>query len=117
MTAKFQYQPMFELSPDETPYRRLDIDGVTTTTLDGREFLTVDPLVLRELSCQAFDDIAHLLRPGHLKQLRKVVDDPGSSANDKFVAMELLRNANIAAGRVLPGCHPCPLGPIRSPGT
>ena len=105
MTAKFQYQPMFELSPDETPYRRLDIDGVTTTTLDGREFLTVDPSVLRELSCQAFDDIAHLLRPGHLKQLRKVVDDPGSSANDKFVAMELLRNANIAAGRVLPGCQ------------
>ena len=61
--------------------------------------------MLRELSGQAFDDIAHLLRPSHLAQLRKVVDDPESSANDRFVAMELLRNANIASGRVLPGCQ------------
>lgn len=74
-------------------------------TVDGLDFLRVDPNVLRELSRQAFDDIAHLLRPGHLAQLQKVVNDPESSANDKFVAMELLRNANIAAGRVLPGCQ------------
>ena len=103
--SEYQYQPLFEFGPDETPYRQLMTDGVSVVTLDGREFLRVDPKVLREVSRQAFDDIAHLLRPGHLTQLRKVVDDPESSPNDKFVAMELLRNANIAAGRVLPGCQ------------
>ena len=103
--SEFFYQPLFELGPDETPYRKLAIEGVSTTTVDGQTFLKVEPEVLRELSRQAFDDIAHLLRPGHLAQLRKVVDDPESSANDRFVALELLRNANIAAGRVLPGCQ------------
>ena len=103
--AQYRYQPIFEFGPDPTPYRQLTTDGVSVITLDGREFLRVDPDVLREVSRQAFDDIAHLLRPGHLAQLRKVVDDPESSRNDKFVAMELLRNANIAAGRVLPGCQ------------
>ena len=103
--SEFSYQPIFEFGPDETPYRRLDLDGVSTVTVDGQSFLKVAPAVLRALSRQAFDDIAHLLRPGHLAQLKKVVDDPESSANDKFVAMELLRNANIASGRVLPGCQ------------
>ena len=98
--SEYQYQPPFEFGPDETPYRQLTTEGVSVVTLDGREFLRVDPNVLREVSRQAFDDIAHLLRPAHLAQLRKVVDDPESSSNDKFVAMELLRNANIAAGRV-----------------
>jgi len=103
--TKYRYQPIFELGTDKTPYRQLATDGVSVVTVDGREFLQVDPDVLREVSRQAFDDIAHLLRPAHLGQLRKVVDDPESSSNDKFVAMELLRNANIAAGRVLPGCQ------------
>ena len=103
--TKYRYQPIFELGTDKTPYRQLATDGVSVVTVDGREFLQVDPDVLREVSRQAFDDIAHLLRPAHLGQLRKVVDDPESSPNDKFVAMELLRNANIAAGRVLPGCQ------------
>jgi fumarate hydratase class I len=103
--SEFSYQPIFEFGPDETPYRRLDLDGVSTVTVDGQSFLKVAPAALRGLSRQAFDDIAHLLRPGHLAQLKKVVDDPESSANDKFVAMELLRNANIASGRVLPGCQ------------
>ena len=103
--AQYRYQPIFEFGPDHTPYRQLTTDGVSVITLDGREFLRVDPDVLREVSRQAFDDVAHLLRPGHLAQLRKVVDDPESSPNDKFVAIELLRNANIAAGRVLPGCQ------------
>ena len=103
--SEYRYQPLFELGPDETPYRQVTTDGVSVVMLDGREFLRVDPEVLRELSHQAFDDIAHLLRPAHLAQLRKVVDDSESSPNDKFVAMELLRNANIAAGRVLPGCQ------------
>ena len=103
--SDFHHQPIFELGPDDTPYRRLTIDGVSVIALDGQEFLRVDPEVLREVSRQAFDDISHLLRPSHLAQLRKVVDDPAASGNDKFVAMELLRNANIAAGRVLPGCQ------------
>ncbi len=103
--STFSYQPIFELGPDDTPYRKLPIDGVSTVVLGGQEFLQIEPSVLRELSGQAFDDIAHLLRPSHLAQLRKVVDDPESSANDRFVAMELLRNANIASGRVLPGCQ------------
>ena len=103
--SEFNHQPIFELGPDETAYRQLATDGVSTVTLDGEEFLRVDPDVLREVSRQAFDDIAHLLRPGHLAQLRQIVEDPAASRNDKFVAMELLRNANIAAGRVLPGCQ------------
>ena len=103
--TEFYYQPLFELGPDETPYRRLASDGVSTVTLDGREFLQVDPDVLRSVARQAFDDISHLLRPGHLAQLRRILDDAEASPNDKFVALELLRNANIAAGRVLPGCQ------------
>ena len=103
--AEFQYQPIFELGPDETTYRHLTSDGVSTVTLDGREFLQVDREVLRQVTRQAFDDISHLLRPAHLAQLARILDDDEASPNDKFVAMELLRNANIAAGRVLPGCQ------------
>ena len=101
----FHFQPLFELGPDETPYRQLSTSGVSTVTLDGHEFLRVEPDVLRLLAREAFDDISHLLRPGHLAQLRRILDDPEGSPNDKFVALELLRNANIAAGRVLPGCQ------------
>ena len=103
--TNFHYQPLFELGPDATPYRQLTTDGVSTVRLDGREFLQVDPDVLRAVARQAFDDISHLLRPGHLIQLRRILDDADASPNDKFVALELLRNANIAAGRVLPGCQ------------
>ena len=105
MTADFRYQKLFELGPDDTPYRKLTSDGVSTVELGGRTFLRVDPEVLRRVARQAFDDVAHLLRPGHLAQLRRILDDPEASANDRFVALELLRNANIAAGRVLPGCQ------------
>ena len=103
--ADFHYQPIFEFGPDETPYRKLTSDGVSTIRVDGAEMLKVEPEVLREVAHVAFDDVAHLLRPGHLAQLRKVIDDPESSRNDRFVALELLRNACIAAGRVLPGCQ------------
>ena len=103
--ADFHYQPIFELGPDETPYRKLTSDGVSTIRVDGAEMLKVEPEVLRDVARVAFDDVAHLLRPGHLAQLRKVIDDPESSQNDRFVALELLRNACIAAGRVLPGCQ------------
>ena len=103
--ADFHYQPLFELGPDQTEYRQLTTDGVSTTSMNGRELLVVDPDVLRLVARTAFDDIAHLLRTSHLAQLRSILDDPESSANDRFVALELLRNANIAAGRVLPGCQ------------
>ena len=101
----FRFQPIFELEPDETEYRKLTSDFVTVQKLDGRTLLEVDPAGLELLACTAMDDIAHLLRPGHLAQLRKILDDPEASQNDRFVALELLTNANIAAGRVLPGCQ------------
>ena len=101
----FHYQPIFEFGADETPYRKLTSDGVSIISVDGREMLKVEPDVLRLVSRTAFDDVAHLLRPAHLVQLRKILDDSEASQNDKFVALELLRNANIAAGRVLPGCQ------------
>ena len=103
--ADFHYQPIFEFGPDETPYRKLTSDGVSTIRVDGAEMLKVEPDVLREVARVAFDDVAHLLRPGHLAQLRTVIDDPEASQNDRFVALELLRNACIAADRVLPGCQ------------
>ena len=103
--AEFHYQPLFELGADDTPYRKLTSDGVSTFTLDGREMLKVEPDALRMLARIAFDDMAHLLRAGHLAQLRKIFDDPEASQNDRFVALELLRNATLAAGRVLPGCQ------------
>lgn len=105
LMAVFHYQPLFERGPDQTPYRKLTSDGVSTVTVDGRELLKVEPEALRLLAQTAFDDISHLLRPAHLAQLRSILDDPESSHNDRFVALELLRNANIASGRVLPGCQ------------
>ncbi|MEO1191652.1 MAG: fumarate hydratase [Pseudomonadota bacterium] len=99
------YQPLFPLGEDQTPYRSLGSEGVGVETLGGRELLTVAPEALRRLSEQAFIDINHLLRPGHLAQLRKILDDPEASPNDHFVAYDLLKNANIAAGGVLPMCQ------------
>ena len=101
------YQPLFEHAHDETPYRRLDDASrhVEVQEQGGRTLLTVGREALRLLAARALDDISHLLRPGHLAQLRKILDDPEASPNDRFVALELLINANIAAGRVLPGCQ------------
>jgi len=101
----FHYQSIFEFEVDDTPYRKLTSDGVSSIRVDGREMLKVEPDVLQLVSRTAFDDVAHLLRPAHLAQLRMILDDSEASQNDKFVALELLRNANIAAGRVLPGCQ------------
>jgi len=104
MTA-FRYQPIFELGPDETPWRSLGDDGIESVELAGREFLRVDPDALTRLAAAAFDDVSFLLRPGHLAQLARILDDAEASENDRFVALELLKNANIAAGRVLPSCQ------------
>ncbi|MFQ5514285.1 MAG: fumarate hydratase [Myxococcota bacterium] len=103
--GEFIHQPIFELGEDTTEYRKLGSEPVSTTRFQDREILLIDPGALERLACEAMDDMAHLLRPGHLAQLRKIVDDPEASDNDRFVALELLINANIAAGRVLPGCQ------------
>ena len=103
--ANFLYSPMFPLGPSATPWRKLDIAGVSTATCDGQTVLRIKPDALSELAFQAYKDVSHLLRPGHLAQLRKILDDPEASGNDRFVALDLLKNASIAAGGVLPMCQ------------
>jgi fumarate hydratase class I len=103
--STFQFQDMLPLGPDATPYRRLTTDHVSTFEAAGRTFLRVEPEALTLLTRQAMRDISHLLRPGHLSQLRAILDDGEASPNDKFVALELLKNANIAAGGILPSCQ------------
>jgi fumarate hydratase, class I len=101
----FVYQDLFPVGSDETPYRKLTSDFVSTAELFGKPILKVEPEALTLLCREAMKDIAHLLRPGHLAQLRKILDDPEATPNDKFVALELLKNANIASAGVLPSCQ------------
>ncbi|MCF1467825.1 fumarate hydratase [Agrobacterium vitis] len=96
---------LFPLGEDTTPYRKLTADYVSVETFKGQEILTVDPEGLRLLAETALSDINHLLRPGHLKQLASILQDPEATDNDRFVAYDLLKNANIAAGGVLPMCQ------------
>jgi len=103
--SDFQYQDLLPLGADSTPYRKLTGDHVSTIAAAGRSFVQVEPEALTLLAREAMRDIAHLLRPGHLAQLRRILDDPEASPNDKFVALDLLKNANIAAGYVLPSCQ------------
>ncbi len=103
--AGFRYAPMFPLGDSGTPWRKLDVEGVRTSTCDGQTVLRIRPEALTELAVQAFRDVSHLLRPAHLRQLRAILDDPEASANDRFVALDLLKNAGIAAGGVLPMCQ------------
>ena len=103
--ADFTYTDVLPTGADETPYRLLTTEGVTTVEAAGRTFLQVSPEALRLLAYEAIHDIQHLLRPAHLAQLRRILDDPEASPNDRFVALDLLKNANIAAGGVLPMCQ------------
>jgi fumarate hydratase class I len=103
--ADFTYTDLLPTGPDETPYRLLTTEGVSTVDAGGRTFLQVAPEALRTLAYEAIHDIQHLLRPAHLAQLRRILDDPEASPNDRFVALDLLKNANIAAGGVLPMCQ------------
>ena len=102
---EFAYTDLLPLGPDTTQYRLLTAEGVRVRPALGREFLEVDPEVLTLLAREGMRDIAHLLRPGHLRQLRSILDDPEASPNDRFVARDLLTNACIAAGGVLPMCQ------------
>ena len=103
---EFRYADMLPIGHDETPYRLLTTEGVEVVDgPDGRKFLKVAPEALTLLAETAMHDIAHYLRPAHLQQLRTIMDDPEASPNDKFVALDLLKNANIASGGVLPMCQ------------
>jgi fumarate hydratase class I len=103
--ADFSYTDLLPTDPDGTEYRLLTNDGISVQRALGRDFLQVEPEVLTELTAAAMHDIAHLLRAAHLRQLRSILDDPEASGNDKFVASDLLKNACIAAGGVLPMCQ------------
>ncbi|HEX7738162.1 MAG TPA: fumarate hydratase [Marmoricola sp.] len=106
---EFRYSDLLPIGAEpagaETPYRLVTTEGVSTFEADGRTFLRVEPEALRLLTAEAMHDIAHYLRPAHLRQLRKIIDDPEASGNDRFVALDLLKNVNISAGGVLPMCQ------------
>ena len=102
---EFRYSDLLPIGPDDTPYRLVTTDGVSTFEAGGRTFLRVSPDAIRRLTAEAMHDIAHYLRPAHLSQLRTIIDDPESSGNDRFVALDLLKNVNISAGGVLPMCQ------------
>jgi fumarate hydratase class I len=106
---EFLYSDLLPTGPDETPYRLVTAEGVSTfeAVVDGqsRTFLQVAPEAIRRLTAEAMHDISHYLRPAHLAQLRRIIDDPEASGNDRFVALDLLKNVNISAGGVLPMCQ------------
>ena len=102
---EFLYSDLLPTGDSEIVYRQITDDYVSTFEAGGRRFLKVEPEALRLLTAEAMRDMAHLLRPGHLTQLAAILEDPEASPNDRFVAIELLKNANIAAGGVLPGCQ------------
>ena len=101
----FAYSEILPLKHHDTPYRRLTTDYVSTFTAAGQTFLKVEPEALTLLAQEAMRDIAHLLRPAHLQQVRRILDDPEASPNDKFVALDMLKNACISAAGVLPMCQ------------
>jgi fumarate hydratase, class I len=101
----FAFQEMFPLPHAHGPWRSLGQEGVSVDTFRGQKILVVEPEALRRLTAAAIRDISHLFRPGHLAQLQKILGDPESSANDRFVALNMLKNANVAAGMVLPSCQ------------
>ena len=103
--AAFQYQPMFELSKEDTQYRLLTKEHVKVKLLDGQEVLCIEPQALTLLASQAFHDINYFLRPAHLKQVAAILDDPEASDNDRMVALTMLKNADVSSKGVLPFCQ------------
>src|SRR3954466_15123457 len=106
----YRHTPLFPLGKDTTPYRKLSVAGVSNTgvrveKIMGSDMLVVSREAIRALAEAAFIDISHLLRPAHLASLKNIVEDPEASDNDKFVAFDFLKNANIASGGVLPMCQ------------
>ena len=105
MSPTFSYSQLLPLGKDETKYRLVSKEGVKVVKLGEREFLEVSPEALTKLTAEAIHDISHYLRPDHLQQLANIITDPESSPNDRFVATDLLKNANISAGGILPMCQ------------
>jgi fumarate hydratase class I len=101
----YKHTPLFPLGKDKTPYRKLDVAGVRVEKVLGREVLVVPADAIKALAEEAYSDINHYLRPGHLQQLRNILEDKEASDNDKFVAFDFLKNANISAGGTLPMCQ------------
>jgi fumarate hydratase class I len=104
-SPEFEFTELFPLAHDDTPFRLVTTEGVSTVETPLGTMLKVDPSALTRLTSEAMRDIAHFLRPGHLQQLRNILDDPEASDNDRFVALDLLKNAAISAGGVLPMCQ------------
>ena len=102
---EFSYSDLLPTAADSTEYRLVTTEGIRVEKLGDRTFLMVEPSTLTTLTETAIHDISHYLRTAHLEQLRRIVDDPEASANDRFVAIDLLKNANISAGGVLPMCQ------------
>ena len=105
MSPTFSYSDLLPIGPDTTKYRKIGNEGVSTIKLGDKEFLQIEPIALEKLTEIALHDISHYLRPAHLQQLANIVSDPESSPNDRFVAIDLLKNANISAGGILPMCQ------------
>jgi fumarate hydratase class I len=101
----FSYSDLLPLGEDKTKYRLVSKEGVSVVKLGDKEFLQVEPSALEKLTSEAIHDINHYLRSEHLQQLTNIVKDPEASPNDRFVAIDLLKNANIAAGGILPMCQ------------
>jgi fumarate hydratase, class I len=105
MAPEFTYQDLLPIGEDKTEYRLLSSEGISTFTAEGREFLKVSGDAISNLTQVAIHDISHYLRAEHLQQLANILTDPESSPNDRFVAIDLLKNANISAGGILPMCQ------------
>ena len=102
---EFTYEDLLPIGPDTTEYRLISKEGISTFSAEGRTFLNVSPEAIRNLTEVAIHDISHYLRGDHLQQLANILKDPESSPNDRFVALDLLKNANISAGGILPMCQ------------
>ena len=105
MAPQFTYQDLLPIGEDKTEYRLLTKEGISSFSADGKQFLKVSPEVIENLTQVAMHDISHYLRAEHLQQLANILSDPQSSPNDRFVALDLLKNANISAGGILPMCQ------------
>jgi fumarate hydratase class I len=103
--SSFNYTEILPIAQNEPEYRLVTTEGITTTTVGERTFLNIDDSVLEKVAYEAIHDISHYLRTSHLEQLKKIIDDPQASPNDRFVAIDLMKNANIAAGGILPMCQ------------
>ena len=104
-SPEFEFTELFPLAHDDTPFRLVTTDGVSTVETPLGTMLKVEPSAITRLTQEAMRDIAHFLRPGHLQQLRNILDDPEASDNDRFVALDLLKNSAISAGGILPMCQ------------